>query len=265
MKKSTPMQQMAMLRSSAVDFTLLTFVPVECTLIVSTFCSLIVFSSKPQKWHQPVGAPAPQKLITKYHSDFVTRRGRGCHLLTFTFSRIGFLAGNPDDQSTQWFWHFLNLSPPQFDDWCISGRMSAAQLQPLWFYFPLWQTDQPNLGQSTSTSAWGPQVEGVGVSNVSPNYERRIKTPQKTWDNCSRFLNNRTNFKSCDLSIVAAWLRCCTWLGGSMSNGVVPHRDIQWYMEIPIMGFRWSSSSCTGECSTTTTTSQSRMVWVKGW
>ena len=151
MKKSTPMQQMAMLRSSAVDFTLLTFVPVECTLIVSTFCSLIVFSSKPQKWHQPVGAPAPQKLITKYHSDFVARRGRGCHLLTFTFSRIGFLAGNPDDQSTQWFWHFLNLSPPQFDDWCISGRMSAAQLQPLWFYFPLWQTDRPDLGQSTST------------------------------------------------------------------------------------------------------------------
>ena len=109
MKKSTPMQQMAMLRSSAVDFTLLTFVPVECTLIVSTFCSLIVFSSKPQKWHQPVGAPAPQKLITKYHSDFVTRRGRGCHLLTFTLSRIGFLAGNPDDQSTQWFWHYSTI------------------------------------------------------------------------------------------------------------------------------------------------------------
>ena len=109
MKKSTPMQQMAMLRSSAVDFTLLTFVPVECTLIVSTFCSLIVFSSKPQKWHQPVGAPAPQKWITKYHSDFVARRGRGCHLLTFTFSRIGFLAGNPDDQSTQWFWHYSSI------------------------------------------------------------------------------------------------------------------------------------------------------------
>ena len=55
---------------------------------------------------------------------------------------------------------FHNLSPPQFDDWCISGRMSAAQLQPLWFYFPLWQTDRPDLGQSTPTPAWGPQVEG---------------------------------------------------------------------------------------------------------
>ena len=73
----------------------------------------------------------------------------------------------------------------------------------------LWQQRAFDMSQD-----WSKKIPCRGsfvVQLFSPNYKRRIKTPHKTWSNCSGFQNNRTNLKSCDLLMWRGWDVALGW------------------------------------------------------
>ena len=76
----------------------------------------------------------------------------------------------------------------------------------------LWQQRAVHMGQNLSTKIPFPPMWRLFVVQLfSPNYKRRIKTPHKTWNDCSGFQNNRTNLKSCDLLMWRGWDVALGW------------------------------------------------------